>query len=70
MSMVIVEMTLKCRVPCDEVEDHIIRLRCGEERLPVPAGFVCKDAFVCSETSDSDTVIVRAGYGVTASSAT
>jgi hypothetical protein len=69
MSMVIVEMTVKCRVPYDEVEDHIIGLRRGEERLPVPPGLTCKDAFVCSDASETDTVIIRAGYGVSVPSA-
>ena len=44
MSIEIVEMTVKCRVPQDEAEDYIIKLRRGEERLPVPLGLVCKDA--------------------------
>ena len=30
MSMEIVEVTVKCRVPHDEVEDHIIKLRRGK----------------------------------------
>ena len=37
-------------------------LRRGEERLPVPAGFVCKDAFDAMEMSDPDTTTIRAGY--------
>ena len=45
MSIEIVEMTIKCRVPQDEAEDYIIKLRRGDERLPVPAGLMCQDAF-------------------------
>jgi hypothetical protein len=64
MSMEIVEVTVKCRVPCDEAEDHIIRLRCGDERLPVPPGLICRDAFECHyETNDPNaTTMIRAGY--------
>ena len=62
MNVQIVEMTVKCRVPQEEAEDYIIRLRRGEERLPVPAGFVCKDAFDAMEMSDPDTTTIRAGY--------
>jgi hypothetical protein len=58
----IVEMTVKCRVPQEDAEDYIIRLRRGEEKLPVPAGLVCKDAFDAMETSDPDTTTIRAGY--------
>ena len=62
MSLQIVEMTVKCRVPQEEAEDYIIRLRRGEERLPVPAGLVCKDAFDAMEMTDPDSTIIRAGY--------
>ena len=63
MGMVeIVEMTVKCRVPLDEAEEYIIKLRRGEEKLPVPAGLTCRDAFDCHETSIPDTAIIRAGY--------
>jgi hypothetical protein len=62
MSIEIVEMTIKCRVPQDEAEDYIIKLRRGEERLPVAAGLVCRDAFDCFETTDPDTTVIRAGY--------
>ena len=58
----IVEMTVKCRVPQDETEEYIIKLRRGEERLPVPAGLTCTDAFDCFETSDPDATLIRAGY--------
>jgi hypothetical protein len=51
MSLEIVEMTVKCRVPLDEAEDYIIKLRRGEEKLPVPPGFSCRDAFDCHDTS-------------------
>jgi hypothetical protein len=62
VSMEIVEMTVKCRVPSDEAEEYIIRLRRGEERLPVPAGLTCRDAFDCHETTDPDAIVIRAGY--------
>jgi hypothetical protein len=62
MSIEIVEMTFKCRVPQDEAEDYIIKLRRGDEKLPVPAGLVCKDAFDCYETTDPNVTVIRAGY--------
>jgi hypothetical protein len=62
MCLEIIEVIVKCRVLADEVEEHIFNLRRGEERLPVPAGLVCKDAFACPETADQDTVVIRAGY--------
>ena len=62
MSVQIVEMTVKCRVPRDEAEAYIIGLRRGDEKLPVPAGLVCKDAFDALETFDPETTIIRAGY--------
>ena len=62
MSIEIVEMTVKCRVPQDEAEDYIIKLRRGEERLPVPLGLVCRDAFECCESTDPHTTLIRAGY--------
>ena len=66
MNVQIVEMTVKCRVPQEDAEDYIIRLRRGEERLPVPAGFVCKDAFDAMESTDPGTTTVRAGYRLAA----
>jgi hypothetical protein len=62
MSVEIVEMTVKCRVPQDEAEDYIIRLRRGEERLPVPKGLICKDAYECFESTEPDATLIRAGY--------
>ena len=62
MSMEIVEVTIKCRVPLDDVEEHIIKLRRGEERLPVPAGMICRDAFECYESPDVGSTFIRAGY--------
>ncbi len=62
MNVQIVEMTVKCRVPQEDAEDYIIRLRRGEERLPVPAGFVCKDAFDAMEMSEPELTTIRAGY--------
>jgi hypothetical protein len=62
MSVQIIEVTVKCRVPLEEAEEHILKLRRGEERLPVPAGLVCQDAFECQEYPDDATVIIRAGY--------
>ncbi len=62
MSPEIIEVTVKCRVPMDEAEDHIIKLRRGEERLPVPAGMVCMDAFDCLDTTDPAITVIRAGY--------
>jgi len=63
MSMEIVEMTVKCRVPLDEAEEYIIKLRRGEEKLPVPPGMTCRDAFCdCQEGTTADTTLIRAGY--------
>jgi hypothetical protein len=62
MCLEIVEMTVKCRVPQDEAEDFIIKLRRGEERLPVPAGLTCRDAYDCYESSLPETTVIRAGY--------
>ncbi len=63
MGLEIVEVTVKCRVPQDEAEDYIIRLRRGEEKIPLPPGLTCKDAFSCFEpSSDPETTIIRAGY--------
>jgi hypothetical protein len=58
----IVEVVVKCRVPRDEVEEHVIRMRRGEEQLPVPAGLRCRDAFDCHETEDPELATIRAGY--------
>ena len=59
----VIEITVKCRVPCEEAEDHIIKLRRGEERLPVvPEGLTCRDAFDCHETADPNVAVIRAGY--------
>jgi hypothetical protein len=58
----IVEVTVKCRVPLDEAEEHILKLRRGEERLPVPAGLTCRDVFECQEYSDTQMAVIRAGY--------
>jgi hypothetical protein len=62
MSMEIVEVTVKCRVPLDDAEEHILKLRRGEERLPVPAGMICRDAFECCEAADPYSTMIRAGY--------
>lgn len=58
----ILEMVVKCRVPRDEAEEYVIKLRRGEERLPVPAGMTCKDAFDSFETNDPEIAVIRAGY--------
>jgi hypothetical protein len=60
--MEIVEVNMVCRVPSAEAEDYITKLRLGEERLPVPAGLVCRDAFECRETADQETTLIRVGY--------
>jgi hypothetical protein len=62
MSVEIIEMTVKCRVPQDEAEEYIIKLRRGEERLPVPVGLTCRDAFECFESSEPHATLIRAGY--------
>lgn len=59
----ILEMVVKCRVPRDELEDYIIKLRRGEERLPVPAGLTCKDAFDSLDSHECEAAVVRACYG-------
>jgi hypothetical protein len=58
----VIEVTVKCRVPRDELEDYVIRLRRGDPLLPVPKGLTCKDAFDSYETTDPETAILRAGY--------
>ena len=62
MCIEILEVKVKCRVPYDEVEDHILKLRRGEERLPVPAELSCKDAWESRETPDQESTIIYAGY--------
>ncbi len=62
MSLEVIEVVVKCRVPRDEVEDYVIKLRRGEQRLPVPDGLSCKDALDSYETMDPETAIIRAGY--------
>jgi hypothetical protein len=58
----VIEVTVKCRVPRDELEDYVIRLRRGDRLLPVPEGLRCKDAFDCFETTDPEMAVIRAGY--------
>ncbi len=62
MSVQVVEMVVKCRVPREEVEEYVIRLRSGEKLVKVPEGFSCKDAFDSYEANDPDTAIIRAGF--------
>ena len=59
----VLEMQVKLRVPRDEVEDYVIRLRSGEPIIRVPDGLSCRDAFDSFETDDPDVVILRAGFG-------
>jgi hypothetical protein len=56
-------MVVKCRVPRDEVEDYVIRLRSGENLVETPQGLICKDAFDLSEYSDTQTAVIQAGFG-------
>ena len=63
MSIQVVEMVVKCRVPRDEVEDYVIRLRSGENLVETPQGLICKDAFDLSEYSDTQTAVIQAGFG-------
>jgi hypothetical protein len=64
MSIEVIELAMKCRVPRSEAEDHIIRLRRGEEQLPLAEslGLKCKDAFDTYETMDPETAVLRVGY--------
>jgi hypothetical protein len=62
MCIEIVEVKVKCRVPNDELEEHIYKLRRGEIRLPIPAEFICKDAWACTESVDQESTIIYAGY--------
>jgi len=62
MSIQVVEMVVKYRVPRDEVDDYIYKFRIGEKLVRVPEGLVCKDAFDTCETMDPQSVIIRAGY--------
>jgi hypothetical protein len=64
MAIQVIEVALKCRVPRSEAEDYVIRLRRGEEQLPLPEtlGLKCKDAFDTNETMDPETAVLRVGY--------
>ena len=62
MNLQVIEVVVKCRVPTEEVEDHIIKLRRGDEILPVPGGLICRDAFECCEQAEAETTVVHAGY--------
>jgi hypothetical protein len=62
MAIEVIEMAVKCRVPQDEAEDCVIRLRRGKERLPVPPGLRCRDAFDTHETQEPGTAVLRVGY--------
>lgn len=59
----VLEMQIKLRVPRDEMEDYVIRLRSGESIIRVPEGLSCKDVFDSYETSDPNIAILRAGFG-------
>jgi hypothetical protein len=61
-SVEVLEMQVKLRVPRQEIEDYVIRLRSGEPIIRVPDGLSCKDAFDSYETSDPDIAILRAGF--------
>ncbi|MEN6494604.1 MAG: hypothetical protein ABFD16_09965 [Thermoguttaceae bacterium] len=61
-SVEVLELQVKLRVPRDEMEDYVIRLRSGEPIIRIPEGLSCKDAFDSYETSDPDMVILRAGF--------
>ncbi len=63
MSIQVVEMVVKCRVPRDEVEEYVHRLRAGERIIPVPDGLKCKDAFDLYDFEDPQIGVIRAGYG-------
>ncbi len=62
MNMEIVEVIVKCRVPASEAEEDMIKLRRGEERLPVPVGLVCRDVFDCSDETSPEAAVIRAAY--------
>ena len=63
MSLEVMEVVVKCRVPRDEAEDYVIRLRSGEKLVHVPDGLACKDAFDCYESKDPELTVIRAGFG-------
>jgi len=62
MSVEVMEMQVKIRVPRAEMEDYVIRLRAGEPIVRVPEGLLCRDAFDSYETNDPDIAILRAGF--------
>jgi hypothetical protein len=61
-SLEVVEVVVKCRVPRDESEEVVMRLRKGERLVGVPEGLSCKDAFDLCDYSASDSTIIRAGF--------
>jgi hypothetical protein len=58
----VVEVVVKCRVPRDESEETVLRLRKGERLAGIPEGFSCKDAFDLCDYSSLETTIIRAGF--------
>jgi hypothetical protein len=63
MSIQIVELVVKCRVPRDEVDEYVCRLRAGERLIPVPDELKCKDAFDLYDFEDPQIGVIRAGFG-------
>lgn len=62
MGIEVIEVTVKCRVPLEDSEEYIVRLRSGEVKLGVPEGLICKDAFDCPDLVEPGTAIIQAGY--------
>ena len=62
MTAEIVEMAVKCRVPQHEAGEYVVKLRRGEERLPVPPGLICVEAFQCYERCVPVAALILAGY--------
>jgi len=63
MSVQVIEMVVKCRVPREDTEEYVLKFRDGEKVVPVPEGLSCKDAFALYDNNDVETAIVRAGFG-------
>jgi hypothetical protein len=62
MSLEVIEMVVNCRVPREESEEYVIRLRSGERLVHVPVEFHCHDAFDIQDQTDPATTIIRSRF--------
>lgn len=60
--MEVMEVVVKYRVPRDELDEVILKLRNGARALPVARGFTCLDAFESGSPSDPSNAEIRALY--------